>query len=476
MGFVLEKNVERYNSVKQITNENDKNNKQINNNEKTMSAVPKIVFIVPYRDREQHRIFFENYIPIIMSDYNREDWEYYFIHQCDQRPFNRGAMKNIGFLAIKYKYPNDYKNINFVFNDVDTLPYTKNVLPYETVAGTVRHFYGFTFALGGIFTIKGEDFEKTNGFTNFWGWGCEDNYMQTRVVNARLTIDRGVFFPIGDTHILQLVDGFKRLICRSEAATTITNDNIDGLITIKNLNYDIVGNYVNVSTFDTAFSPETLMLEEQDVRVSSKIKIPGSLLKKSPAIPFHLQGPNQPQTQPQTQNKDLSLLWLQNNPANLNPRASQPNGAGCDSCLKTPDIQGRSISMGFSATKPSEHMLRHMATTQYAPVVNAGPYQTTSTAQLSDGKTAASFMETIRQHTPATTKTVSMMPINMASPQTLHAPIIQMGIPNDESALSKQQQIIEQNRQTRSMPTFNINTGAVGRFKPRTTGMRSIFA
>jgi len=438
-----------------------------------MSAVPvpKIVFIVPYRDREQHRIFFENYIHIIMSDYNREDWEYYFIHQCDQRPFNRGAMKNIGFLAIKYKYPNDYKNINFVFNDVDTLPYTKNVLPYETVAGTVRHFYGFTFALGGIFSIKGEDFEKTNGFTNFWAWGCEDNYMQTRVVNARLTIDRGVFFPIGDTHILQMVDGFKRLICRSEAATTITNDNIDGLITIKNLNYEIAGNYVNVSTFDTAFQPEMLMLEEQDVRVSSKIKVPGSLLKKSPAMPFHLQG--QVPGQAPGQNKDLSLLWLQNNPANLNPRASQPNGAGCDSCLKTPEIQNRGISMGFSATRPSEHMLRHVANTTS---VNAEQYQTTSTAQLSDGKTAASFMETIRQHAPATTKSVSMLPINMAASQTLHSPAIQMGIPSDESALSKQQQIIEQNRQTRSMPTFNITTGSVGRFKPRTSGMRSIFA
>mgnify|MGYP006214976639 CR=1 FL=1 len=74
-------------------------------------------------------------------------YEIYFSHQKDERPFNRGAMKNIGFIALARKYPNDYKNITYVFNDVDTLPYTKNLLPYETTHGVVKHFYGFTFAL-----------------------------------------------------------------------------------------------------------------------------------------------------------------------------------------------------------------------------------------------------------------------------------------------------------------------------------------
>ena len=235
--------------------------------------VPKMVFIIPYRDRKEHKIFFTIYMKHVLEDIPKTDYELYFVEQKNTLPFNRGGMKNIGFLAVKYKYPNDYKNITFIFNDIDTVPFTKNILNYDTVHGVVKHFYGFTFALGGIFSIKGGDFELTNGFPNFWGWGGEDNYMQKRVQFAGLTIDRSCFFKILDTNILQLCDGIKRLICRKEIANSVNMTSIDGLVTIRNVNYDFKDEYINVYHFDAVINPQTLRFEEQNIVNETKIRL-----------------------------------------------------------------------------------------------------------------------------------------------------------------------------------------------------------
>ena len=239
------------------------------------AVVPKFVFIIPYRDREPHRVFFSTYIKKIMEDLPEKDWAYYFVHQNDKRPFNRGGMKNIGFLAIKSKYPNHYKEITFIFNDIDTLPYDKNVLNFDTDFGVVKHFYGFNFALGGIFSIRGSDFEKTNGFPNFWAWGGEDNLMHERAKNAGLIIDRNNFFTIGNMNILQFADGIKRLICRDELATSVMKDHMDGITTLKNMKYVIYAetSMIDVTTFDTLISPYQLKFEEQTLDKVSKIRV-----------------------------------------------------------------------------------------------------------------------------------------------------------------------------------------------------------
>ena len=227
-------------------------------------VVPKLVFVVPYRDREPHRVFFSTYIHKIMEDVPPQDWTYFFIHQTDRRPFNRGGMKNIGFLALKEKYPNDYKNIVFVFNDIDTLPYDKNVLNYNTDFGVIKHFYGFHFALGGIFSIRGVDFERINGFPNFWAWGGEDNLIHRRAKEFGLVIDRSNFYKIGDMNILQFADGIKRLICRDEMATSLIPNNVDGLSKITNLKFSIYDDthMIDVFTFDTFLSHTQLYFEE----------------------------------------------------------------------------------------------------------------------------------------------------------------------------------------------------------------------
>jgi len=197
--------------------------------------IPKIIFIVPYRDRPEHKFFFSTYLSNIIKDLS---YEIYFSHQCDSRAFNRGATKNIGFLAIKRKYPDHYKDITLVFNDIDTIPFN-NVFDYETTHGVVKHFYGFKYALGGIVSFKGNDFETINGYPNFWGWGMEDTVLQKRCQSHQLHIDRSHFFPIGSPTILQLFDGVSRIINNKEPWRADHDCGVDGLNTIHQLLFTI---------------------------------------------------------------------------------------------------------------------------------------------------------------------------------------------------------------------------------------------
>ena len=199
-------------------------------------SYPNIIFIIPYRNRVTHKLFFSKYMTSNLKD--KTNFEIYFSHQSDERPFNRGATKNIGFLAMKHKYSENYKEITFVFNDIDTIPFT-DILDYQTSKGIVKHFYGFDYALGGIVSILGEDFEKINGFPNFWGWGMEDAILQKRCENKNVYIDRNNFYPIGSPEILHLFDGVARIINKKETMMSKKDNGIDGLTTLYKIKYYI---------------------------------------------------------------------------------------------------------------------------------------------------------------------------------------------------------------------------------------------
>jgi len=232
---------------------------------------PKLIFIVPYRDREQHRIFFHNHMTNnILADIPKEDYKIWYIHQTDKREFNRGALKNIGFLIAKTEYPNDYKNITLVFNDVDTMPYNKNYLNYETKEGNVKHFYGHLFALGGIVSMKAGDFEKVNGFPNLWAWGYEDNLLQYRVLRyggSKMIIDRSEFHKNLDKNILQLKDGIERTLNRGEFDNYMANTS-EGINDIFNLKYvhDAATGFMNVLRFSTGREENISQRIQYDLR------------------------------------------------------------------------------------------------------------------------------------------------------------------------------------------------------------------
>jgi len=207
-----------------------------------METIPKIIFIVPYRDRIPEKIHFSVYMKYIMEDYDKNDYEIYYSYQMDTRPFNRGATKNIGFLVMKKKYPNHYKNITFVFNDIDSVPIKKNMFNYITTSGIVKHFYGFTFTLGGIFSIVGSDFEKCNGFPNNWGWGIEDNAMNDRVLLNEFIINREQFYPRNSKAVLHLYDTAERVVNNKEPGNYLNKNLNDNLNSLREINYVIVPN------------------------------------------------------------------------------------------------------------------------------------------------------------------------------------------------------------------------------------------
>ena len=236
----------------------------------------KYIFIIPYRDREQHKYFFNIFIKYLLEDYISESYKILFVHQNNNEPFNRGAMKNIGFIYIKQLYPDTYKDFILIFNDVDTLPYKKNILNYDTSNNEIKHFYGFEFALGGIFSIKAEKFEKINGFPNYWGWGFEDNVIYKRAIQHNLIINRDQFYKINCKEILHFADEIKKVMDRNILNKHFNKNynEIDGLNKLNNLNfsYNNTTNMLDVNYFTSYYNSKEFNPYNHNILHGIKIK------------------------------------------------------------------------------------------------------------------------------------------------------------------------------------------------------------
>ena len=250
--------------LKQLTYQNEKRiaNKiaaDILKNHKVLCVsnhdIPDKVFIVPYRDRNPHKMVFINVMPQIIKHLN---YEIFFIHQQDSRQFNRGAMKNIGFLHAKEKWPNHYKNMTFIFHDIDSISYYKDQFTFDTVPGVINHFFGYKHTLGGIFAIKGSDFEKVGGFPNIWNWGGEDNIFLDRVKQFNMRIIYPQFIQASDNvkNMIYLWHGWNRPNLTNKLSTVKRDFKKEIFKQIKNIkknNTIIVNkiNMLNITNFDT---------------------------------------------------------------------------------------------------------------------------------------------------------------------------------------------------------------------------------
>jgi len=226
--------------------------------ENKKGRVPDILIVVPYRDREPQRSAFMKIMPHILEDKN---CRVIFVHQRDKRPFNRGAMKNIGFLWAKMTYPHHYRNITLVFHDIDNMPWHKQQFSYQTRHGWVNHFYGYERALGGIFAIKGADFEQINGFPNIWTWGLEDNILNLRVMKNKKKIMRPQFVSVekDNSKIIGLWHGWDRLISPNIENKMRYDKGVDGIMSLRKVRFgttdmDSLFSEVNVVSFTTGES------------------------------------------------------------------------------------------------------------------------------------------------------------------------------------------------------------------------------
>jgi hypothetical protein len=224
----------------------------------------------------------------VLEDFQKDSFKILYIHQNDTRSFNRGAIKNIGFMTVKNMYPNDYQNMTLVFNDIDIMPYTKNFFDYHTSPGTVKHFYGFTFTLGGIVSINAKDFETINGFPNFWAWGYEDNMLQKRIMQNGINIDRNVFYPILDKNVLHFSEGITRNVNRTEFEIYEQNTK-EGLDSIFNLEYSYNADtgFIDVTQFSTSREEDIKTTQEYDLR-KGNIPFPTTVNRRRPRMGMFL--------------------------------------------------------------------------------------------------------------------------------------------------------------------------------------------
>ena len=152
-------------------------------------------FIIPYRNRKDHLYEFIGRFTDMLKEKDI-DVQFYIIHQMNPGDFNRGAMNNIGFLEICKTRPDGL----FIFHDVDTYPTYWGSIIYDTKPGEIRHAFGIKGEnIGGICCFWKNEFEKINGFPNYWGWGIEDVTIMYRAKKHNIIIDESNIVDLNDS-------------------------------------------------------------------------------------------------------------------------------------------------------------------------------------------------------------------------------------------------------------------------------------
>ncbi|CAK5014889.1 unnamed protein product [Meloidogyne enterolobii] len=148
-------------------------------------------------NREPHlRTFLHNIHRFLQKQ--QLDYAIFVVEQIGDFAFNKGRLTNIGVLEALRVYPFDC----IVFHDVDTYPendnllyrcstdpkYTRHLSVYLERGGYKELYSEF---VGGVLALTVDQLRKINGYSNdFWGWGGEDDDLNTRVKLANMSFQR----------------------------------------------------------------------------------------------------------------------------------------------------------------------------------------------------------------------------------------------------------------------------------------------
>jgi hypothetical protein len=134
-----------------------------------------------------------------------------------------------------------------------------------------------------MFSIKGADFERINGFPSFWSWGYEDNVIYDRALLHNININRSQFYPILHQNIIHILDSFSKMTSLKNKTMAMNKNVTDGLNTLKNIQYkwNLKTNMLDIDTFTCSYSPNDTTLVRNELH-NKKERLFGIMFKKTP--------------------------------------------------------------------------------------------------------------------------------------------------------------------------------------------------
>ncbi|XP_046558088.1 beta-1,4-N-acetylgalactosaminyltransferase bre-4-like [Haliotis rubra] len=154
------------------------------------ASAQRLAVIIPYRDREENlKILLNNLHRVLQKQ--QAEYAIFVVEQESGTPFNRGLIKNIGYLEAQALCHFDC----FTFHDVDLVTESeRNTYMCGTLAvhharrlNTWNYRVLYTFLFGGVLTFNETYFSTINGYSNlYFMWGAEDDDLFERMRKKQL--------------------------------------------------------------------------------------------------------------------------------------------------------------------------------------------------------------------------------------------------------------------------------------------------